>query len=173
MKKTVLVLNDVPEMLELYGENLADAGYRVITQPYYLRDLSLFKEIKPDLVLVDYAPAEEERLWKLIHLLRLNRATQHLPVLACLDLRNRPAALQAYLSAQNILTLAKPFNADALLATVGSMVVAPAAQSIVPSQPAALEKFAHHIAENLISDIPYRVLVVGLVMPNMANEYAG
>jgi adenylate cyclase len=164
MPKKILVLNDTPETLDLYTENLTDAGYRVIASPYYLRDLSLIKETNPDLVIVDYNAAEEERIWKLIHLMRLSRATQHIPVLVCLGLSNRTSVPQAYLHAQNILTLAKPFSADAFLATVGSMFAPPTALAVSPQQPAVLESFARHVSENIISDIPYRVL---------ANEYSG
>ena len=51
--KTILVVDDEANIRSLYGAELADAGYRVLTAPSWAEAAVLFERERPDLVTLD------------------------------------------------------------------------------------------------------------------------
>lgn len=52
-KQTILIVDDEPEMCTLYGDELTDAGYEVLTAGDGAEGVRLAKTARPDLVLMD------------------------------------------------------------------------------------------------------------------------
>ena len=50
----ILAINNDPAVLALFRDLLEEAGYQASTQNYVDRDLAQIKELKPDLVVLDY-----------------------------------------------------------------------------------------------------------------------
>jgi DNA-binding response OmpR family regulator len=53
----ILVVNDTPEILELFRELLEGDGYRVSLYSYAFRDLEEVKRVEPDLMILDSSSA--------------------------------------------------------------------------------------------------------------------
>lgn len=50
----ILAINHAPDLLLLLQDLLTDEGYRVTIQSHLERDLKVFDEIAPDLIIIDY-----------------------------------------------------------------------------------------------------------------------
>src|SRR3712207_876903 len=79
----ILVVNDTPEILELFRELLEGEGYRVSLYSYAFRDLDEIKRAKPDLLILDFIIGGEDHGWQLLQKLKMDRATADLPVIVC------------------------------------------------------------------------------------------
>ncbi len=52
-QKTVLIIDDEPDLVEISTAHLEEAGYRVISASNGIEGLELAKKAKPDLILLD------------------------------------------------------------------------------------------------------------------------
>ena len=119
MAQHVLVINDTQEILELFKEILTDEGYRVTTHSYGAQDLVLVQQIKPDLIIADYPPVQrEEQGWQFVQKLKMNRQTEHIPLIVCTTNLKAIRETEGWLAAKGILVVPKPFNIDELVQAV-------------------------------------------------------
>ena len=83
--KRVLVVNDTQEILELFDAVLRDEmGLDTVLMSYAPDELSRIVEHEPDLVIVDFVLGGREfEGWQLLQKLRMNRSTEHIPIIAC------------------------------------------------------------------------------------------
>lgn len=114
MKKCVLILDDVPELLMVCKIILEQNNYMVQTRLFCDDILKDCKEVSPDIILMD--------LWiptiggeKAINLIKENPATMHIPVIlfsanAEIDIIEKRAKANGVLK--------KPFDINVLLATI-------------------------------------------------------
>lgn len=73
MTKKILVVDDEGNILKLYGRELRDEGYEVMTA-YNARDgLRIFKEERPDLVILDIRLPGMDGLEAMSHMLHMDR----------------------------------------------------------------------------------------------------
>jgi signal transduction histidine kinase/CheY-like chemotaxis protein len=81
--KTVLVVDDEPEALQLYGRMLAAAGrgYRVLRAPTGERALALLRERRPDVLLLDLVMPGMDG-YGVLHEKSLDPQISHIPVVA-------------------------------------------------------------------------------------------
>jgi DNA-binding response OmpR family regulator len=56
----ILAINNDSAVLALFRDLLEEAGYQVSIQTYVDRDLTQIKELKPDLIVLDYMWANED-----------------------------------------------------------------------------------------------------------------
>ena len=117
----LLVINDTPQILDLFVELFGDAGYRVTTNRFTLetdRLLAEVKEVQPDLVILDLMIGDEGVGWQFLEMLKMDRATRRLPIIVCTAAAHLVQELQSHLDDMGVAVVLKPFDIDHLLAVV-------------------------------------------------------
>lgn len=117
-KRHILVINDTPELLDLFREILEDEGYRVSLYSATFQDLEEIKRAKPDLILLDFIIGGEASGWQLLQKLRMDRETAKIPVVVCTAALELARELEGHLRAKGIGLVLKPFDIDDLLLAV-------------------------------------------------------
>lgn len=120
----ILVINDTPEILDLFQDLLGDAGYRVTTENFsapYDRKLAQVKEQRPDLIILDFIIGGEAMGWQFLQLLRMDRETRDIPVIACTAAVQQIQELQNHLDEMGVAVVLKPFDIDHLLGEVAKV----------------------------------------------------
>jgi CheY-like chemotaxis protein len=119
MPKHILVINDTPEMLEVFRIILEEeAGYRVTVHSYGRRDLPVVKEARPDLIISDHIPTDENQGWQFLQKLKMDRETEHIPLIICTTMAQVVQQNAGWLREKGVLVVPKPFMFDELLAAV-------------------------------------------------------
>ena len=116
--KHVLVINDTPEILDLFRELLEEAGYRVSVDRFTLaldKQLAETKRLKPDLVVLDYIIGAEGLGWQFLQLLKMDRETRPIPVLICTAAVQQVESLRPHLEELGVAVVLKPFDIDVVL----------------------------------------------------------
>ena len=128
----VLVVNDTQEILELFQDILEGMGFEVVLMSYAPRELDRIREVKPDLIILDFLMGDRELLgWQLLQKLKMDRRTDDLPIIVCTAAVKAVQEQQGYLTEQGVLVVLKPFNVDQLEEAVRSAVAQrPTARSI-------------------------------------------
>ena len=111
----VLVVNDTQEILELFQEILEGMGLEVVLMSYAPRELDRIREVKPDLVVLDFLMGDGElRGWQLLQKLKMDRRLDSIPIVVCSAAVRAVADQQGYLTEQGVIVVLKPFNVDQL-----------------------------------------------------------
>ncbi len=120
MARTVLVIDDEPELVKLLDYNLTRAGYAVLTARDGERGLAAARQHSPDLVVLDVMMPGLDG-WEVCKRLRADPATAAVPLLmltAKADEADRVLGLE--LGADDYVT--KPFGVKELLARVKALL---------------------------------------------------
>ena len=130
--KRVLVVNDTQEILELFEEILSGLGLDPVVMSYAPRELERIRQVKPDLIVLDFLMGEGELLgWQLLQKLKMDRTLDSIPVIVCTGAVKAVNEQQGYLTEQGVLVVLKPFNVDQLEEAVRSALNrAPTAREI-------------------------------------------
>ena len=113
--KRILVVNDTEEILELFQVIIEGMGHEMIPMTYAPDDLERIMEAKPDLAIVDYVMGGDEfRGWQLVQKLKMNRDTEHLPVIICTGAKREIHEYEGWLTEKGIAVVLKPFSIDDL-----------------------------------------------------------
>lgn len=115
--KTVVVVNDSPELLELAEMLLRDEDFDVKVAQVGTGALALIRTTRPDLVILDVRLPDVSG-WDILQALRLDPATARLPVLVCSAAVQELRALETQLARMRVDILIKPFALDTLLEKV-------------------------------------------------------
>ena len=118
IKPRVLLINDTQEILELFREILEEEGFEVVLSSFNIQEVKDVEEIAPDLVILDFLVGGEAQGWQLLQKLRMNRATQTLPILVCTAAIQLARELEGHLKAKNVGLVLKPFDIDDLVSAV-------------------------------------------------------
>ena len=111
----ILAINNDPAVLALFRDLLEEAGYEVSTQTYVDRDVAQIKLLKPDLIILDYMWANEDASWSLLQMLRMDPATEAVPIVLCTGAVHEVKALEEHLVTMGVTVVLKPFNIDQLV----------------------------------------------------------
>lgn len=112
----ILAINQSQEVLDLFKALLEeDEGYRVTTQSFVEKDLKAIQKLAPDLIIVDYMWDFEDEGWAFLQMVKMNPATQNIPVVLCTGAANRVESLSGHLQRMGIRVVIKPFNLVDLL----------------------------------------------------------
>ncbi len=114
MPKIILVVDDEPDLSHVIVERLKNAGYDVSSAPNGRIALEQIKTMKPDLIITDVLMPELDG-FGLFKALQQNAATAKIPVIV---LTARGKMSDTFTSMGVADFLAKPFDAQTLLATV-------------------------------------------------------
>jgi CheY-like chemotaxis protein len=118
-QRHVLVINDTPEILDLFRDLLGDEGYRVTTDNFaapFGQKLQEVKELRPDLIILDFIIGGEEFGWQFLQMLKMDRGTRNIPVIVCTAAVTQVRELQNHLDQMGVAVVLKPFDLDVLLA---------------------------------------------------------
>jgi CheY-like chemotaxis protein len=114
-RKRALVVNDTQEILELFEEILGGMGYETVLMSFAPRELERIREVKPDLIVLDFLMGDRELLgWQLLQKLKMDRRTAAIPVVVCTAAVKAAQEQQGYLTEQGVTLVLKPFNIDQL-----------------------------------------------------------
>ena len=120
----IFVINDVPDILNLFVDLLGGEGYRVTIDIFSLelgRLLARILEVNPDLVILDLMVHQEALGWQLLQMMKMDRTAQAIPVIVCTGAAYKVAELSSHLTAMNVATVLKPFDIDHLFATIDNI----------------------------------------------------
>lgn len=116
--KHVFVINDTVAILELFRAILEDEGYQVTTDGFSIELVEMLERVKtsaPDLIILDFIILDEGKGWQFLQLLKMERATKAIPVIACTAAAKLVEELQMHLNAMGVVVVLKPFDIDHLL----------------------------------------------------------
>ena len=116
-RKTIVVVNDSPEILELMKELLEDEGYRAILCDQGPGAYRLIKETMPSLVILDLLMTDRPR-WHVLDAVKLDPETAPIPVLICSAAVREIHEAEGRLRAHGCDLLLKPFDLNELLEKV-------------------------------------------------------
>ncbi|HEX2037174.1 MAG TPA: response regulator [Chloroflexota bacterium] len=132
---TVLVIDDNPDVVRLFRRFLAGRDIRLTQATNAEAGLDLARKLRPDVVILDVLLPSQDG-WEILHGLRAQPETAHVPVVVCSVLHEKTLALS--LGADDF--LAKPVSQHALVAALERSMPDPAGQaphrSSRPSPPA-------------------------------------
>lgn len=116
--RRILVVNDTQEILELFRDLLADAGYEVALLSYAPSEMTEVQRINPDLIILDLIFGSEQLGMQLLDKLKMKRETANIPVIICSAAINALRDIEGYLKAHGVAIVPKPFDIDVLLMTI-------------------------------------------------------
>ncbi len=118
--KHILVINDTQEILDLFREILEEEGYRVSLYSYAFQDIAEVRDVRPDLVILDFVIGGETHGWQMLQKMKMTRATMHIPVIVCTAALSLARELDGHLRTKNVAVVLKPFDIDDLVDVVSS-----------------------------------------------------
>ncbi len=118
--KTIMVLDDDVDFLELMGDLLEEQGYNVRLDRFRTTEdaLRAIQDEPPDLVILDLRVGDSNSGFELLQLLRQDSLTAQLPVILCTADALFLEGKKETLASLNIYPLEKPFEIDGLLLMV-------------------------------------------------------
>jgi CheY-like chemotaxis protein len=116
-RKTIVVVNDSPELLELMKELLEDEGYRTIVCADATQAYRLVKDTRPNLLILDARMSDLPR-WYVLDAVKLDPETASIPVLICSAAVREIQEAEGRLRAHGCEVLLKPFDLSELLEKV-------------------------------------------------------
>ncbi|MGH2484539.1 MAG: response regulator [Ktedonobacterales bacterium] len=125
MAQRILVINDTPEILELFEELLAGEGYEVVLYSFATHDTDEILRHHPDLIILDYIFGGERQGWQLLQKLKMRRETAKIPVIICTAAVREVREIEGFLLAKGVGVVPKPFDIDDLLAAVAAGLASP------------------------------------------------
>ena len=111
----VLVINDTPEILDLFRDLLGDEGYRVSTDNFQAPFDQKLDDVKK------LRPGGEGFGWQFLQLLKMDRETRDIPILVCTAAVQQVSELQNHLDQMGVAVVIKPFDVDVLLAEIAKV----------------------------------------------------
>ena len=112
--KRILVINDSPEILDLFRDILEAEGFEVTLFTFDPKHLAEIERQQPDLIILDYMIGGEPLGWQFLQMLKMTRATEHIPVIICTAAVAQIQQLSGHLHSTGVGVVLKPFNIDDL-----------------------------------------------------------
>ena len=119
-KAKILLVDDEPDILEIVEYNLKNEGYKVYTASSGIEGVSLAKEVKPDLILLDVMMPEMDGIEACVEL-RRNKLLQGV-IIAFLSARSEDFTKVAGLDSGADDFITKPIKPRLLISKVNSLL---------------------------------------------------
>ena len=120
MPTRIMVINNSDDILALFHKILATDDCQVFLQLFLNSDLREVREIKPDLIILDYYVGREGVGWEFLQMLKMEDSTSAIPVLICTTAVKLAHEIAGYLATKQIAILRKPFESRDLRGAVHS-----------------------------------------------------
>ena len=120
-QRRILVIDDTPEILDLFRDLLSDEGYQITTDTFPLNTTAKLEEIKAnpvDLIILDLVIGGEPLGMQFLQMLKMDRATRPIPVVICTAAHLQAAEMEPHLREMGVGVVLKPFDIDLLLAEI-------------------------------------------------------
>ena len=117
----ILVINDTVAILELFRTLLEEEGYRVSTDDFSVDMLLMLGRVKadlPDLIVLDFIIMDEGKGWQFLQVLKMDRETRAIPVIACTAAAKMAEELHTHLDDMGVAVVLKPFDIEQVLAEI-------------------------------------------------------
>ena len=121
MAKTILIVDDETDIVEMLEDMLTETGYEVVSARNGKDALRKVKITKPDLVVLDINMPEMDGS-EVSLALRQNEATKKIPIIFLTALRTRDDGFGIEKNIGGIPTFAKPFDYDELLGKIRELL---------------------------------------------------
>ena len=122
MTARILVVNDTQEILELFRMILEGEGYEVILSGFPIQQIHDVEEIDPDLIILDFVFGDQKVGWQMLQMLKMQRSTESIPVIACTAALDMVREQEGYLVSQGVHVIFKPFDIDHLITSVKQLL---------------------------------------------------
>jgi DNA-binding response OmpR family regulator len=119
--KTIVVVNDSPELLELAEILLRDEEFDVKVALVGAGALDLVRSTLPDLLILDIRLPDVSG-WDILQALKLDARTSTIPVLVCSAAVEELRALEGQLARMGVDVLVKPFAINTLIEKVRALI---------------------------------------------------
>ena len=116
-RKTILVVDDEPDVLRLLEKGLSAEGYQVLTADNGLDAIELAKSKHPDVIILDVVLLDLDG-GAVAAELRGDRKTRDIPIIFLTALISKKEEQRYGQSVGNNVTLSKPYDMDVLVDTV-------------------------------------------------------
>ena len=116
MSKTVLVVDDQPHIVRLIQVNLEKEGFQVVTAGDGVEGLARFREVKPDLVILDVIMPRKDG-FEVLREIKMDEELAETPVVM-LTVKTHNADIVEGLKEGAEMYLPKPFHPKELVALV-------------------------------------------------------
>ncbi len=120
MPARILVIDDTPEILELFQDLLTDEGYEVLLSARVMQHVTEVERLHPDLIILDLLFGTEAGGGHLLHALRGHVATAAIPLIVCTAAAGHLHAYEADLRLPGVFVVAKPFDVGDVLLTIST-----------------------------------------------------
>lgn len=115
MKTRILVIEDEPDILELYRLLLETEGYEVYTNDAIYHDLSVIEQIDPHLIILDLMIGGKQAGWNFLEKVHHHPGTSSIPLLLCTAAEHELREKIDELKTPSIDVVFKPFDVENLL----------------------------------------------------------
>ena len=122
MTTRILVIEDEPDILELYRLLLETEGYEVYSNDKAYTDLSEVERIQPHLIILDLMIGLKQEGWEFFDLVRQEPATATIPLILCTAAEHELKGKLDELKMPLVDIVFKPFDVDDLLQVVQKML---------------------------------------------------
>lgn len=119
--KHILVVNDDPAILSLFQDLLGEEGYTVTLDKFGRQTgelLESIRELKPDLMIMDFIIGHEDSGWQLLQVAKMDRETRDIPVIVCTGAVRQVTELSQHLDEMGVHVVIKPFDIDHLIEVI-------------------------------------------------------
>ncbi|HEY8902022.1 MAG TPA: hybrid sensor histidine kinase/response regulator [Chthoniobacterales bacterium] len=142
-KRLVLIVDDLPENLQVLAGHLTKAGYEILAAPSGARAIALVRNRKPDIILLDIMMPIMDGL-EVCRALKADPESADIPVIFITARADTDDVLQGFqLGAVDYIT--KPFKADELVARVRTHLDLKAARDMLLTYNHQLERLSKHL----------------------------
>jgi two-component system response regulator VicR len=118
----ILVIEDEPDILELYRLLLETEGYEVYSSNTAYTDLIEVERIRPHLIILDLMMGLKQEGWQFFNLVRQDAATSAIPLILCTAAEHELKEKVDELNMPFVDIVFKPFDVDELLQVVQRML---------------------------------------------------
>jgi CheY-like chemotaxis protein len=147
-ERVLLAIDDDPDVLYLLGENLAEAGYRVVGATSGEEGLQKARALRPFVITLDILMPHKDG-WQILHALKADMATRDIPIIVLSIVDNKDLGYR--LGAFDYLL--KPFDREAILAALARIPPRRGRLLVIDDDPQVADR-----VQQLLAGEPYEVL---------------
>lgn len=122
MTTRILVIEDEPDILELYRLLLETEGYEVHTKDTAYTDLTEVEHIQPHLIILDLMMGLKQEGWRFFNMVRQASSTASIPLILCTAAEHELKEKIDALKTPYVDIVFKPFDVDDFLQVIQRML---------------------------------------------------